>query len=45
MSEFYCPYWNCPLSEVTDLQQDQCFVMGKSCINCMADAEEDDYVE
>ena len=45
MSDFYCPYWNCPLGEVTDPQQAQCFALGKDCEACMEDAEEEAYGE
>ncbi len=45
MSEFYCPYWNCPLNDVSDPQQTQCFALGKSCEICMEDAEDEEYAE
>lgn len=42
MSEFNCPYWNCPLSEVTDPQQSQCISRGMCCELCMDEAEEEE---
>lgn len=45
MAEFYCPYWNCPLGQVTDTEQEQCLALGKSCDICMDQAEDEDCVE
>lgn len=45
MSDFYCPYWNCPLGQVTDAEQEQCIRLGKTCDVCMEDAEDEDYGE
>lgn len=39
---FYCKWWDCPLEDVSEHQQEECQKNGMNCVQCMeqADAEE-----
>ena len=39
---FYCKWWDCPLEDVSEHQSADCERDGKTCLQCMeqADAEE-----
>lgn len=41
---FYCKWWDCPLEDVSEYQSADCEKNGKTCLQCMeqADDEEDD---
>lgn len=38
---FYYKYWDCPLEQVAEHQQENCAKHGMSCEQCMKQADED----
>ncbi len=39
---FYCKYYDCPLENVTEQQQEQCWKHGEDCEQCMIRENERD---
>lgn len=39
---FYCKWWDCPLEEVTEHQDEECQKNGMDCARCMEQADEEE---
>lgn len=42
MSGFFCKWWDCPLEQVSEHQQEDCERDGMDCQKCMKQADEED---